>query len=831
MRRVESWIILVLFAALLILCLSDEAAARTPDGRIEGHVFSEETGRPLAGAAVYLIRDGTARHTGTTNQEGYFRFSGVEAGSATLRIRFIGYRRYEEPIEITADQTRSVQVELAAAPVTLTEIDIIGRRTLVDQQLAGTASRLLPRDVEEIDAIGTQELVTRAPGVYGVVDDGMGNSRISVGIRGLEPRRTERVLVLEDGIPIQPAPYVFAPMYYNPPSERIAEVEVLKSSGAIKHGPQTMGGVINYITSRPRQTFGGSMQVTTGMNGFASLFGELQGWGSETVIPEVQLLLKRGDGFRENNDFKQFNGTFKLNILPDTSRALYVKGNVNFERTNATYSGLTPYSFHADPTFNPKPHDIYEVFRTSLDLIYDTEISGRLNGTTKAYFNRFHRPWWREKDVFVRASEYDPDRPEDINPVPWYTSGNLIRVGGGEENAGNIRTFYVAGLEQRYRFDHRAFGGSARLEAGARVHWERFMDNRKVGDAPGVRDGVYFTGDPDDPSTLTIVGQSHHYETTALALHALENISLGPFRVEPGVRVEVFEQERINRLQDSRYRDKTSAVLLPGFGVNYRFGSFNVFGGIHRGYTPPSSATLKIVNFEADRDTGEGLDLRSEKSWNSEAGLRGQLPWVEFETAAFHLYIEDLVGGRTVFQNLGRVQNYGLELSGSLRGSRLAPFLPDLNVSYTYLQTEILQGRINSAQKAGNVEVDISGNELPHAPRHTLTAGIDRELPFGLSLRLDMRRASRMYTDLENIEETSNRGDMGPVPGYTIFDASTAYELPRGLSLRVTAKNLFDRVYIGSRLHSNPGQPQAHMSSGILPGPRRQINVTLQYAF
>jgi Fe(3+) dicitrate transport protein len=40
-----------------------------------------------------------------------------------------------------------------------------------------------------------------------------------------------------------------------------------------------------------------------------------------------------------------------------------------------------------------------------------------------------------------------------------------------------------------------------------------------------------------------------------------------------------------------------------------------------------------------------------------------------------------------------------------------------------------------------------------------------------------------------------------------------------------------DEKYIGSRLHSNPGQPEAGLSSGIMPGPRRQINLGVDYVF
>ena len=51
------------------------------------------------------------------------------------------------------------------------------------------------------------------------------------------------------------------------------------------------------------------------------------------------------------------------------------------------------------------------------------------------------------------------------------------------------------------------------------------------------------------------------------------------------------------------------------------------------------------------------------------------------------------------------------------------------------------------------------------------------------------------------------------------------------MRLYLSGKNITDLSYIGSRLHSNPGQPQPDLSSGILIGPRRQINLGLEYSF
>ena len=48
---------------------------------------------------------------------------------------------------------------------------------------------------------------------------------------------------------------------------------------------------------------------------------------------------------------------------------MYLKANVNYENSNATYTGLTKYSFLKNPRYNPKEHDNFEVFRTSIDCL------------------------------------------------------------------------------------------------------------------------------------------------------------------------------------------------------------------------------------------------------------------------------------------------------------------------------------------------------------------------------------------------------------------------------------------------------------------------------
>ena len=819
-------VITYILSALIII-----NASALQSATLKGVITDKVTGSTLPGVTVVWLKDGKIKKAVASDASGEYLMEEIDEGEQLIQVTHIGYQKITKSIYISSPVTTS-NFELAASTLHISPFEIIGYSEDKLKRVPGAATRLEPLKIDLIKPIGTQEILEYVPGVNAFSDDGMGNSRMSIGIRGLNPRRSSRILILEDGIPIQPAIYVYPNMYYNPPVERIDEIEVIKGSGAIKYGPQTMGGVINYITDRPRKDFGGEAQLTIGTNNYYSYFAEVGGWGSEKIQPEIQLLYKTGDGFRENNHFDQVNGTFKAKLLTSEKSNLYIKANVNQENSNATYTGLTEYSFASNPRFNPKKDDNFTVFRAALDLIYEKHYNDKLSSTSKYYVNHFNREWWRENDVFVDAATYNGDT---IIPVPYYNSGNLIRTGNGKDNHGNLRKFYVLGYEKSYAYAHHLFKLNGNLEVGGRGHWERFIDDKKAGNSPAARDGAYFTSDTLADGTIknTIVGQSHHYETTALSVYLMEKLFITEkLVITPGARFEGFEQERIDRLRGNEYKDKVTFVLLPGVGFNYEWKKLNLFGGIHKGYTSPSSGTLSILDFGANAT--ESLDLKAETSRNTEVGVRGNLNLFSFEVAAFDMLINDIAapGRGTALKNLGKVASRGVENLVSFHLGKIhekVKFLPDFNVSYTYMQTEVLSGEINSTQYTGTV--DIAGRELPYAPHHTLIAGLSKELGFGLSLQADVKYISSVYTDYENLRITENRGDQGPIDAYHIFNASARYIINDKWILFIAGKNLADTIYIGSRLHSNPGQPQANISSGIIPGAGRQISFGIKYQF
>lgn len=279
---------------------------------ISGSVIDKETRQPIWGAVVRIESNGQVLAETTTDKDGSFRFTQDVQGEKQIQVSAIGYNRYTETLAIKPDSTHKLEISLSSQTFQLAPIEIIGESSRKHRKLPGTLSMLEPETVDLIKPVGTQELLELIPGINGYADDGFGNSRLSIGIRGLNPRRSARVLILEDGVPIQPALYIYPNAYYNPPADRIDAVEVIKSSAALRYGPQTMGGVINYTTRKPDGTKGFSNQLTAGNNGYYSAFSEWRGIGNpEKVVSDVQLLYKHGNGFRENNTFDQANGTVK----------------------------------------------------------------------------------------------------------------------------------------------------------------------------------------------------------------------------------------------------------------------------------------------------------------------------------------------------------------------------------------------------------------------------------------------------------------------------------------------------------------------------------------
>jgi len=212
-----------------LLILSSAVVAATGD--VEGKILDKITKEPVPGATVIWLGIDEKILKGTvTDADGHFQLVDMETGEQRLLVRYLGFASKTITISVSPEGNANLSIELENSMLDLSAIEILGTSSGSIRKNTGTYTKLSAKKIKEIQPMGTQEILEYVPGINGFSDDGMGNSRISIGIRGLNPRRSSRVLILEDGIPIQPAIYLYPNMYYNPPMERIDEIEVIDSS-------------------------------------------------------------------------------------------------------------------------------------------------------------------------------------------------------------------------------------------------------------------------------------------------------------------------------------------------------------------------------------------------------------------------------------------------------------------------------------------------------------------------------------------------------------------------------------------------------------------------
>ena len=342
-----------LFLLLTSLAFGLPAAfAQTPTGKVEGVVLDPD-GLRLPGAIIELVENG--RRT-FSDAEGKYQLGNVPPGQYTLRALAGGLRDVQiDNIVVRAGEITSQTISFTLIKPSSSQIDVIGEDISILKEIPGSATLVTEEQLQVSRPLDANEVLRRLPGVFIREDSGPVGMRLNIGIRGLNPDRSRQVLVLEDGLPVALAPYGEPELYYSPPIDRMRRVEVLKGSGSILHGPQTIGGVLNFVTPDPPTKPQGSLDLIAGQRG---LFVGKASYGSSIgrVGGLLTILRKQGDGFR--NFFFDINDvTAKFHVPVGERHTVGIKLNVYDEKSNSTYLGLTQPQFERNPDDNAVPFD------------------------------------------------------------------------------------------------------------------------------------------------------------------------------------------------------------------------------------------------------------------------------------------------------------------------------------------------------------------------------------------------------------------------------------------------------------------------------------------
>lgn len=714
--------------------------------------------------------------------------------------------------------------DTAATVRALPGVEVIGSI----QQLAripGSAVRLGGQQLHASRVFTTNELLRKVTGLHAREEEGLG-LRPNIGVRGLNPTRSTKVLLLEDGVPFTIAPYGDNASYYHPPIERFEAVEVLKGSGQILYGPQTIGGVINYLTPAIPVRPEAYVAVAGGARDFRSVYARGTGtFGSAGIFGDY--IRKEGRGARANTESTLDDASLKFFMPLADRQSISLRTNYHREQSQVTYSGLTEAEYAADPRANPFVDDEMALDRIGTALMHSIGAGSTRALTTTLYGYRVTRNWWRQ-------SSNSTQRPNDQNDPLCGGMANLARSCGNE---GRLRTYNVVGIEPRFSWKRVGARTVVELEVGARAHFET-QERRQV-------NGAFPRSRTEGPATDVNAGlvEDNRRTTNASAAYLQARVLTGRISVTPGVRLEHLRLTRLNRRPVPGNAEGASGAtsltaLIPGLGATFTAADrLTLFAGVHRGFAPPRPEDI-ISN-----TTGGVVELDAEKSWNSELGARWtpHALW-SLETTLFQLDFENQIvpasvagGTGAALTSAGRTMHKGVELA--VRGTSpvsVARITPFVDVAATWLPVarfvgdgfayvgtggSDVVGKVYAGQNAGGTrtKVRVTGNRLPYAPEVLLTSTIGVRHPTGVDMRVEAVTVSQQFADPLNTRVLVPDGQQGPLKGNTLLNLALTAPLPgTGARAWLAVKNLTDRTVVVDR------------SRGLLPGMPRLVHVGIE---
>ncbi len=651
----------------------------------------------------------------------------------------------------------------------------------------GARSAITERELHQGGMRNVEDALRLIPGVR--VQDESGTGILpNIGVRGLDPRRSQRTLVLVDGIPIALAPYGQTGLSLFPLTMQTVEsIDVARGGVAVRYGPNNVGGVINFVSKPIPETFSTTLKEAltisseTG-NVLTDSYLRVGGFVNDRLGLQFQANTVLGDSFRSHSDTEVENLTADAEwFLTDDAS---VKARLQYYNTDTELpGGLSPQAYRQDRFQSQRPFDKFQGHTVRGHLIYNQNFD--LFGTP-AEFN------WSN---FAHTSDREFTVGCLLNSTATTCNLDPSKVSNGVQTS--PRTFTVYGTEPR-------------LTVGATTGW---LDHKFTLGGRYVSEDVEQGVERRRLSTGEVKrAQDFRFGTDAFALYASDTLSVWSERlsVTPGLRVEWIDQTSRNQLNGTFVRNRDDE-LLPGLDVGFHLWPDKVylFGNLHKSLQP-----VQFTQITLEGDTG------AEKAWNYEAGMRlTPLPEISAAFSFFQFDFENQIvavveNGTTKFRNLGKSRHQGYETELGWTPS-LVPGL-DLKAGYTYVDTEQLNDLFSGA-----TQVAFKGNRVPYSSTHQFTLqGHYRIDTFNFNVNgLYLTSA---FTDAANTEQEDATGSKGEIPSYWVWNAQVTKDFRiDGTKLRagLAANNLFNENYYFRGVDT---------SLGRVPGPGRSVMLSLQ---
>lgn len=680
---------------------------------------------------------------------------------------------------------------------TLAPITVIGSEEELFK-LMGSAAFVGSEEISKSGHTDIGKILAKVPGVYVRDEDGYGNFP-NISLRGADGTRSEKLTIMEDGILTAPSPYSAPAAYYSPKPARMSGIEVLKGSSQVRYGPQSTGGVINYLSTEipDEQKFYSRTTYGTDNTFFNhTWFGDTKDTEAGKIGYLLEMHGQTSDGFRKIDGSNQDTGfdliepMLKMFWEPNTALKQRIEFKVGYTDldSNESYTGLTEADLAADPDrrYSATQFDEFasEQWRTYAKWI--AEPSDALRLESAVYYNQFGREWDKLDQVNGRALHEALLNAGDVATLNGTAAGTT-------RTTNNMRDHEGYGWQNQANFKFETGEITHDLAAGVRFHYDR-QDAKRQRTAYAADGFGNFVATP-GPVTFNGIN-----ETFATALYVEDEVKVGKLTLRPGARYEWLEMD---------FTDSTGAqfsgnenLFTAGIGASYELSDRStLFSGIYQGVASPSPQSYLVTGTENEESLGYELGYRYRReNFNAEV--------VGFLTDFSQLISTDAGFGFTnTSQNAGEAQVYGLESIVKYDPGlehNLGFGLP-MYVSATYTSAQFTGGNLVAGGGDGVYAGGVDGNEIPYVPEWKLAAGV------GVSgekweVRLDANYMGSTWGTGYNDDVRPGTPTIrdGKIPALLLFDLTADYAINENVKLLAGVLNVFDKREMVSRIPEGP---------------------------
>ncbi|BFM45631.1 TonB-dependent receptor [Flavobacterium sp. CFS9] len=789
-------VLLPLLGCLMMLLTASASFAQT--GTIKGTV---SLSNDEAADNISVTLRGTKIGT-TTDAQGNYEIKNIRPGNYILKVSVIGFSSKEKNVEVSAGSNLVENFTLLTTSEALTEVFVKGNANKYTKSESQYVSRMTIKNLEnaQVYNVVTKELIKdqlvtnqdealkNVPGLYQLwaATNRAGDGASWYSLRGFTTQSLVR-----NGLA--------GKVNSNTDAVNLERIEVIKGPSATLFGNvvSSYGGLINRVTKKPYENFGGEISYQNGSYGFNRLTADI----NTPINDDHTALFRLNAAFGNANTFQDFGYSKSFFVAPSFAYKVNDKLTISIDAEigNQDNSGM-PLIYLP---FGVSIADLGVNNAKNLDVNFKRSFLGDEFMTNTKTLNVFAQALYQISDEWTSQTVFSSSSNKASGLQTWFYllpnqefSRNAWDANGkdnaiefqqnfnGDFKIGSMRNRFLVGADIYYGSNKLLFQSAPGYAAYDKINYTGAAANYYDFNPTNVKEQLKGNGNPPYTTNSSIATYSAY---VADAINVTDRLILSA-----GVRFDHFEnQGSFDAASNKNTNSFSQNAFSPKFGAVYQVvkDQVSVFGNYQNSFTNKGFL---------DANVGGKLELKQfdpERANQLEVGVKVNA-FQNKVSATFSYYdikVKDIVTADPNLPNAS-IQN-GTQFSNGFEVELTANPIPGLN---------LLVGYSNNNSKLNDLRPVTAGPE--NLINYWFSYNLQRTKLKGLGLGFGGNYGDATYI------YNNGPGQTFELPSYAVVNAALYYDQPKyRVSLKVN--NLTDQLYFNGYTTINVQAPRTLMGS------------------